>query len=285
MHVFKSFDLSEYNSYHIKAKCARAFFPNDEEDFLRIFKNEQHKKKHILGNGNNIILSRPYYQEDFIILNGCFDSIDVHRNLILAEAGARMIKLSDIALQHSLTGFEVFYDIPSSVGGAIVMNAGANGEEIKDVLLKVRYLDLKDMQIKELQRDELDFEYRNSFFHKHPDKVVLKAWFGLKVGDSISVKAKMETAKLIRWSKQPREYPNCGSVFKRPKGQYVGAMIEQLGLKGYRIGGAMVSEKHAGFIINYRDATGQDVLTLIEYIKREVHKFYGIDLELEQCVI
>ncbi len=285
MQVFTNFDLSEFNSYHIVSKCSRAFFPNDEDDLIRIYKNIKHRKIFVLGNGNNIILSKPYYKEDFIILNGCFDSIEVHKSLIVAEAGARMTKLSEIALQHSLTGFEVFYDIPSSVGGAVVMNAGANGEEIKNVLLKVRYLDLIDMQIKELRSDALDLDYRNSFFLKHRDKVVLKAWFGLKVGNSKSVKAKMEANRLIRWSKQPREYPNCGSVFKRPQGQYVGLMIEQLGLKGYRIGDAMVSEKHAGFIINYKNATGQDVLKLIEYIKQEVIKSYGIELELEQCII
>jgi len=281
----QNLDLTEYNSYRIKTSCANAFFPNTEEDLLTIFKERLDTKKHLLGNGNNIILSKPYYQEDFIIFNGCFEKVEVDGTEIAAEAGATMLKLSEIALQHSLTGVEIFYDIPSSVGGAVVMNAGASGEEIKDVLLKVRYLDLADMQVKEINNEKIEFEYRNSFFHKYKDKIVLKAWFNLIPGERKKIKTKMELIKKSRWAKQPREYPNSGSVFKRPEGFYVGALIDSLGLKGQTIGGAKVSEKHAGFIINHNNAIGEDILKLIDFIKYKVKENIGIDLELEQRII
>jgi len=285
MRIIENLDLTEYNSYRIKATCARAFFPSSEEDLISIYSHKSNNKKIILGNGNNIILSKKYYTEDLIIFNGCYDDMKVKGNEITAEAGVTSMQLSNLALNHCLSGFEIFYDIPSSIGGAVVMNAGSGGEEIKDVLVKVRYLDLANMRIKEINNKEIEFEYRNSIFQKKKDKVVLKAGFRLNHGNFNQIKAKMEFIKKERWAKQPREYPNCGSVFKRPAGHYVGAMIEELGLKGYTIGGAKVSEKHAGFIINYNNATGHDILELIDYIKIKVKYNYGVELVLEQLVI
>ena len=285
MNVIRNFDLIEYNSYRIKAKCSNAFLPNNEKELLKIFKDSSDDKKYLLGNGNNVILTKSFYHENFIIFNGCYDKIEIDGTEIIAEAGATTQHISNIALQHSLTGFEIFYDIPSSIGGAVVMNAGASSEEIKDVLVKVRYLDLDNMQIKEITNEEIGFEYRNSFFQKHTDKVVLKAWFRLTPGDPKNIKNKMENNKQKRWAKQPREYPNCGSVFKRPKGYYVGAIIEELGLKGYKLGGAMISDKHAGFIVNYGNATGEDILALIQLIKDEVLSKYNINLDMEQRII
>jgi len=165
------------------------------------------------------------------------------------------------------------------------MNAGASGEEIKDVLVKVRYLDLEDFNVKEIYKKDISFEYRNSFFQRNTDKVVLKAWLKLQPKDRTVIREKMETIKTQRWAKQPKEYPNAGSVFKRPNGYYVGAIIDQLGLKGYRVGGAKISEKHGGFIINYDNATGQDVLDIIKEVKRKVKQKFNLELEVEQRVI
>ncbi|MBI9054677.1 MAG: UDP-N-acetylmuramate dehydrogenase [Bacteroidales bacterium] len=285
MQVLNNFDLTDYNAYQLKAQCTVAYFPDTENDLIKIFSENTQAKKILLGGGNNIILSKAYYDEQFIIFNNCFNKVEINNTEIIAQAGATTLQINNVALENELTGFEIFYDIPSSIGGAVVMNAGTKVKEIKDILEKVRYIDLQDMQIKELLNKDIGFEYRNSFFQKHRDKVVLKAWFKLKQGNYNTIKKIMENEKNTRWDKQPRNFPNCGSVFKRPKGHYVGQMIEELGLKGFSIGGAKISEKHAGFIINYNNATGKDILDLIGFIQKKVKNVYNVDLEIEQRVI
>ncbi|HEY9184696.1 MAG TPA: UDP-N-acetylmuramate dehydrogenase [Salegentibacter sp.] len=283
MKVIKEFNLIDNNSYRLNAICKKAYFPNNESDFLNIFRETN--KKIVIGNGNNLILRKERYDEEFLILNNCYDKIIFEDTQVSAEAGASLLQLSLRALEHSLSGFEMFYDIPSSVGGAVVMNAGSSGEEIKDLLIKVRFLDLTNLSIKEMKVDELDFKYRNSFFQKNPDKLVLKAWFQLKNGDRNNIYKKMAEIKTRRWSKQPREYPNCGSVFKRPPGRFVGPMLDELGLKGFKIGGAQVSTKHSGFIVNTGNATGQNIIDLIEHIKKAVRERFEVDLEVEQRIV
>ena len=285
MIVIRDFDLTKYNSYRLNAICSRAFFPENEMEIKEIFKSQPPKKKLTLGNGNNVILAKEYYDEDFIIFNGNYDKINVTQNIIESEAGATLEQLSKLALEYELTGMEIFYDVPSSVGGAVIMNAGTKEGEIKDILIKVRYLDLADMQIKEIDKADIEFEYRNSFFQKHPDKIVLKSWFQLEIGNPTQIKTKMEETKKIRWSKQPREYPNCGSVFKRPAGRFVGPMLDELGLKGFSIGGAMISPKHSGFIINTGNATGVEIMGVIAEAQKLVKAKFGVDLEVEQRVI
>lgn len=283
--MFEKFDLNLYNSYRLNASCAKAFFPETECDLIQIYRENPQITKIIIGNGNNIILSREWYDEYFIIFNGTFNKVEIKGNEIIAESGATMLQLSELALQNNLSGFEIFYDIPSSVGGAVVMNAGASGEEIKDLLVKVRYLDLEDMKTKELARNDIEFEYRNSYFQKNPDKIILKAWFKLIPGDPKTLKNKMGNTKKERSVKQPREYPNCGSVFKRPLGKYVGSMIEELGLKGFTVGGAQISRKHSGFIVNIGNATGSDILAIISFVQNRVMEQFNIMLELEQRII
>ena len=283
MKTFNNFDLTKYNSYRLIASCDTAYFPDNEEDIISIFNSDG--RKIILGNGNNIILSKKWYDEEFVIFSDCFDKIVVKHSDITAEAGATMLQMSEKALEHALSGFEVFYDIPSSIGGAVVMNAGSGDEEIKDLLLKVRYLDLSDMEFKEITPDKMEFEYRNSIFQKKTDKVVMKAWFRLTPGNPEIIKAKMEEIKQKRWEKQPRNYPNCGSVFKRPSGLFVGPMLDELGLKGFTVGGASISDKHSGFIINSGFATGENILSLINLVQTRVREKFGVNLELEQRII
>lgn len=285
MQSLSNINLTEYNAYRINAVCAKAWFPESETDLLEIFSQNKNKRLIILGNGNNIILSKEYYEEEFIILNGCFNKVTVNKPEIEAEAGATLLQLSEAALKHHLTGLEIFYDIPSSVGGAVVMNAGTKEGEIKDILVKVRYLDLADRQIKEINKEDIGFEYRNSFFQKNTDKIVLKAWFQLEKGNPEQIKARMEETKQTRWAKQPREYPNCGSVFKRPPGRFVGPMLDELGMKGFAIGGARISEKHSGFIVNTGNATGKDILAVIAEAQKRVKEKFGVDLEVEQRII
>ncbi|PHN01492.1 UDP-N-acetylmuramate dehydrogenase [Flavilitoribacter nigricans] len=290
MECHRNYDLTSHNSYKLKAACRRAFFPEFESDFIDIYSKFSEKNdllnKILIGRGYNIILSKSYYNQDFIIVGDSFNSLDfLGDGLISAEAGASTLDLSTLALENELTGAEVFYDIPSSIGGAVVMNAGASGEEIKDILVKVRYLDLVDFQIKEIENQDIGFCYRNSFFQQNPDKIVLKAWFMLKRGSYDRIKEKMERVKVSRWSKQPKKFPNAGSVFKRPTGFYVGKIIEDLGLKGFTIGGAKISEKHGGFIINYNNATGSDIIAIINFVQERVKEKYQIEIEVEQRII
>ncbi|MDN3668120.1 UDP-N-acetylmuramate dehydrogenase [Echinicola jeungdonensis] len=284
MKVFEEFELTNYNSYKIHSKCKRAYFPDSEEDIIDLFSRSQDYV--LLGSGHNVILSNSYYEREFIIFNGNFSQIGLNDNGILeAESGVTMYDLSLFALDNGLTGLEIFYDIPSSLGGAVVMNAGASGEEIKDVLVKVRYLDLVDLQVKEIFKEDMDFQYRNSFFQKNTNKIVIKAWLKLESGDCEKIKSKMDQIRSQRWQKQPKDYPNAGSVFKRPKGYYVGALIDELKLKGLTKGGAKVSEKHGGFIINFDGASGKDIIELITEIKDRVMGKFGIELEVEQRII
>lgn len=284
MKVYSEFDLTEYNSYKVRAIGKKVYFPESEEDLISLYKEST--EYILLGSGHNVILCKDYYEKPIIIFNGNFNEIIWDGNVGLQlEAGVMMHDAAAEALNRSLKGLEIFYDIPSSLGGAVVMNAGASGEEIKDVLVKVRYLDLKDLQIKEILKDDISFEYRNSFFQKNTDKIVLKAWLELSLSDRDAIKNKMELIKEQRWAKQPKDFPNAGSVFKRPPGYYVGAIMDDLQLKGYKVGGAKISEKHGGFIINFNNAKGEDIVRLINEVNEKVFEKYQFKLEVEQRVI
>lgn len=284
MTIVENLDLKPYNSYRLPASCKRAYFFDTEEEICSYFRDAS-KDYILLGSGHNVILSKVFYEEDVIIFNGNFDRVDVKGNIIECEAGVTTSVLCELAQQNNLTGVEMFYDIPSSVGGAVVMNAGAGGESIKDVLIKVRYFDLDDKLIKEIDKEAIGFEYRNSIFQKSSGKIVLKVWFELTKGDPILIMDKMVNIKKARWAKQPREWPNAGSVFKRPEGYFVGAMIDVLGLKGFTIGGAKISEKHGGFIVNFDNATGQDVIEIINFVQARVLDKFGVNLDIEQRIV
>ncbi|WP_026463366.1 UDP-N-acetylmuramate dehydrogenase [Adhaeribacter aquaticus] len=285
MKVFKNFDLTNYNSYKIKAICARAFFPDTEEDIREIYQGKTNNLI-LIGSGHNIILSKEYYEEDFIIFSGNFESIIfLDDTTFTVEAGATLLQLSEMAYEKSLSGLEMFYDIPSSVGGAVVMNAGAGGEEIKDLLVKVRYYNPHNNTFNEITKEEINFEYRNSFFQRNPGMIITNATLRLEPKDKALIRQKMDSIKEARCAKQPKDFPNAGSVFKRPPGKFVGPMIDELGLKGYSIGGAKVSEKHSGFIINFNNAKGADILNLIEQVKEKVLVKFQIELEVEQRII
>lgn len=286
MRIEHNFDLTYYNSYRIKSKCKIAYFPTSEEDFVEIYKNHNPKKIIIIGGGWNIILSKAFYDNAFIIVGDSFSSMSlVGEGKIECQSGANTKNFSEFALAHALTGAEIFFDIPSSIGGAVVMNAGASGEEIKDILIKASYLDLSDMKIKEIYNEDIGFIYRNSFFQKNTDKIVLKAFFQLQKGDPIAIRKKMDDIKEARWAKQPKNLPNAGSVFKRPNGFYVGAIIDDLNLKGFTVGGAQISKKHGGFIVNIDNAKGQDIIDIINHVRKLAKARFNVDLEVEQRII
>lgn len=238
-------------------------------------------KPFILGNGSNLLVSDDGIADRPVIYIGeAFNGIRlVDENTIEVGAGATLSSLCRFAHEHSLTGLEFAFGIPGSCGGAAYMNAGAYGGEMKDVVARCNHIDFKGEK-GHFDASDLDFGYRHSVY-SDCDCVITSVVLALKKGDKDEIYAKMRELLQRRKDKQPLEYPSAGSVFKRPEGYFAGALIEQSGLKGKRIGGAMVSEKHAGFIINYDNATTKDVLDLVKFCQDTVMEKFGVMLERE----
>ena len=233
----------------------------------------------ILGKGSNILVSDDGLSKVVITLDGEFKEIEVNGETIKCGAGVALSKLCTVALDNSLSGLEFAYGIPGSVGGATFMNAGAYGGEFKDVVSSVACL-TKDGKVKTYEKGELDFSYRHSVF-SDTGEIVLYTTFSLNKGEKESIKSKMDDYMFRRTSKQPLDFPSAGSVFKRPQGNFAGTLIEKCGLKGTRVGGAEVSQKHAGFIINADNATCKDVEELIKLVQKKVEEETGYFLERE----
>ena len=233
----------------------------------------------ILGNGSNLLVSDKGIEGAVITLDGDFKEITVEAQTVTAGAGAKLSRLCTVAMEHSLSGLEFAYGIPGTVGGAMYMNAGAYGGEMKDVALSVTALS-PDGSVREVPAAEMALGYRTSVFKTNGD-IILFAKYNLHTGDKSAIKAQMEDIMGRRKSKQPLEYPSAGSVFKRPEGAFAGTLIEQCGLKGKTVGGAQVSEKHAGFIINVGGATCDDVMELVKVVQDTVKAETGYILERE----
>lgn len=286
MKIIENMDLKPYNSYGVPSMCRRAFFPETDRDVQEIYQRYAVNSPIIIGSGHNVIFSKTFYEKDFILFNGNFNSVRLlGRQTIHAEAGIDLLRLSEFALSKSLSGMEIFYDIPSSLGGAIVMNAGANGEDIHSLLVKARYYDPYNDDFFEMNANEIVKGYRNSYFQQNPHFIVTDAVLELSSGESMSIAEKMQTIKKQRWAKQPKDLPNAGSVFKRPEGYFVGAIMDELSLKGVSIGGAKISEKHGGFIVNYNNASGEDIVSLINHVQECVERKFGFRLNVEQRII
>lgn len=241
--------------------------------------NENDIPMFIIGNGSNLLVSDEGMRSVVVVLDGEFKDISLKENTITCGAGAVLSKLCSFALSNSLKGLEFAYGIPGTVGGAAYMNAGAYGGEMKDVIKSVTHITRKG-EIVTLPLSELDLAYRHSIY-KTTDDIIISVTFELETGDADEIKEKMNDFMTRRKTKQPLEYPSAGSVFKRPQGNFAGTLIEQCGLKGKTIGGAQVSEKHAGFIINIGDATCDDVLNLISFVQDTVKEQTGYYLERE----
>lgn len=234
---------------------------------------------HVIGNGSNILVGDDGVDGVVLALFNTFSDYEIKDNVITAQAGMSLIKLAVIALREGLTGLEFASGIPGSVGGAVYMNAGAYDGQMKDVVTSVTVLD-EAGNIRILGRDELDMGYRTSVVAKH-NMIVLQVIIELKAGDKEQIKDRMNQLSELRKQKQPLEYPSAGSAFKRPEGYFAGKLIADAGLKGYSIGGAAVSEKHAGFVVNMGGATAKDVVELTDYIKKRIIEQFGVTLELE----
>lgn len=236
----------------------------------------------VLGNGSNVII-RDGGIRGIVLQTAGLNEMGIRDGFLYAQCGAKIIDVSGYALEMQLTGLEFACGIPGTVGGALYMNAGAYGGEVKDVLHSALVIN-KAGQLATLQGDELQWGYRKSVFASG-EYIVLEARFDLQPGDPAAIKSVMDELTQMRESKQPLEYPSCGSVFKRPPGRYAGQLIQESGLQGTRIGGAEVSRKHAGFIVNADNASATDYIALIQHVRNAVKDKFGVELETEVEII
>ena len=276
--------LKQYTYTKVGGAADYLAFPRNQYELKRIvtFANAQEIPWMVLGNSSNIIV-RDGGIEGFVIMFDHFHDIRVNGYVIEAEAGAKLIDVTHVARYHSLTGFEFACGIPGSIGGAVYMNAGAYGAEIAHILQSCKDL-TPEGEIKTLTVEELAFGYRHSKIQETGD-VVISAKFALAPGNYDQIDQEMARLTHLRELKQPLEYPSCGSVFKRPVGHFAGQLISEAGLKGHRIGGVEVSEKHAGFMINVDHGTAKDYEDLIAHVIATVEKSAGVTLEREVRII
>lgn len=238
----------------------------------------------VIGNASNLIIRDGGISGLVLILTKMTKiTVDSETNTVVAMAGARIIDTSEAACRAGLSGLEFAAGIPGSVGGAVFMNAGAYGGETEYVIRSVDVM-TRQGEFKTYTHDEMEFDYRHSIVQDTGD-IVIRATFGLKKDDRLAIKDRMEYFNGLRRAKQPLEYPSCGSVFKRPTGHYVGPMIIKAGLQGKQIGGAQVSMKHAGFIVNVGGATATDYLDLIHLIQKTIKEKFDVDLHTEVRII
>lgn len=233
----------------------------------------------VIGNGSNLLVGDGGIRGAVVEIGANAARIRVEDTVIFAEAGAGLARAAQEAARASLTGLEFASGIPGTVGGAVVMNAGAYGGEIKDILLWADVMDEKRI-VHRLSAEELDLSYRHSMVMDRK-WIVLEAALSLTKGDPAAIRARMEELRGQRLAKQPLEYPSAGSTFRRPQGYFAGKLIMDAGLRGYSVGGAQVSEKHCGFVINKGNATAEDILCLMEQVQERVKKAFGVSLEPE----
>lgn len=238
---------------------------------------------YIMGNGSNLLVGDRGYRG--VILQICkkMNRIRIQDTVIQAQAGALLSKIAAEAQAKGLTGFEFASGIPGSLGGAVMMNAGAYGGEMKQVLTQAQVLNASG-EIEDVLAEEMELGYRSSVFSRNGG-VILSASIQLEPGDPPAIQSRMEELKYLRTSKQPLEYPSAGSTFKRPEGYFAGKLIQDAGLRGFQVGGAQVSEKHCGFVINKDQATAMDIRSLMEQVSEKVYAQFGVRLEPEVKLI
>ena len=244
---------------------------------------EENIPYYVIGNGSNLLVQDDGFDGVIIEIDSALAKIEINGNEIVAKAGAKLSKIAVKALNESLTGFEFAHGIPGNLGGAVTMNAGASGGEMKDVLKWVKVLD-NNGEMKTLKAEELELGYRTSIIVKEK-MIVLEACIELHEGNRDEIEMHMKELMAKRKEKQPLEYPSAGSTFKRPEGYFAGKLIQDAGLKGYRVGGAMVSEKHSGFVINYDNATATDIINLMKDVRKKVYEEFQVTLEPEVKIL
>lgn len=278
--------MSEHTTFRIGGPADLFVVPTTVEGLAAVVSacNKEGVYCFILGNGSNVLVSDKGIRGVVVSTAACLNNIElIGAYEIKCGAGVKLSRLSDLACENSLTGAEFAWGIPGTVGGAVYMNAGAYDGEMKDILVSCEYL-TPDGELRTMLADQMDLSYRHSVFNEN-GYVIVSATVRLKAGDKGEIRAKMDDFMCRRKTKQPLEFPSAGSTFKRPVGGFAAALIDECGLKGYSVGGAQVSEKHAGFVINKGGATCFDVMRLVEHIKKEVFLNKSIKLECEIRVI
>ena len=283
--VFTKEPMSRHTTF--RAGGPADFFVTPEKEgqvrkTLSLLKEAQ-VPRYIMGNGSNLLVGDRGYRG--VILQICkkMNRIRIQDTVIQAQAGALLSKVAAEAQAKGLTGFEFASGIPGSLGGAVMMNAGAYGGEMKQVLIQAQILNASG-EIEDVLAEEMELGYRSSVFSRNGG-VILSASIQLEPGDPSAIQSRMEELKFLRTSKQPLEYPSAGSTFKRPEGYFAGKLIQDAGLRGFQVGGAQVSEKHCGFVINKDQATAMDIRSLMEQVSEKVYAQFGVRLEPEVKLI
>ena len=274
--------LSNYTTYKVGGIARIIVYPKDVKKLVLLLNklNDESVKYKVLGYGSNLVFSdKPY--EGVIIKLDSFDKVKIDDTIITAGAGVSLIKLSYMALKEGWTGLEFASGIPGTVGGAVFMNAGAYKSDMGYIVSEVKVLS-PDLKVITLYNKDLNYKYRDSFLRHNAGYICLEAKLVLRPGDKKLIKELMETRRQKRLLSQPLEYPSAGSVFRNPENDFAGKLIEDCGLKGYKIGGAEVSLKHANFIINTGKASANDVMNLINYVHDKVKEKTNVDLKIEQ---
>ena len=282
--ILENEPMSRHCSFRIGGACDAMLLPSSIEDVEAVcaLLAECGEKPFLMGNGTNLLVADAPLHRIVLRMGEEFSRVDpVNGTALRAESGATLSRLASFAAARGLAGLEFAHGIPGTLGGAVSMNAGAYGGEMKDVVTSVTYLD-KDLSLRET--DDAGFSYRRSRF-SDTDCIVLGAKISLHEDDPDAIRERMRSLAERRRSSQPLDMPSAGSTFKRPAGGYAAALIDEAGLKGYTVGGAQVSEKHAGFVVNRGGACFDDVLRLIEHIQSEVYRVSGIELEPEVKII
>lgn len=288
MPLLENENMAEHCSFKIGGPVRAMAIPEDVSSLSKIcyLLKEEHLAPYMLGNGTNILFPDEGLKNLFIIstqrMTRMFQLPD---GAVYAEAGVSLAKLASFAQQNGLQGLEFASGIPGSVGGGLIMNAGAYGGELKDVVESVVLYYLPEQRLYELTKEQCAFGYRSSLFQKLGGCVLLSAVFRLEQGDGEKIAAKMRELNQRRREKQPLDLPSAGSAFKRPEGRFAAALIDEAGLKGFRVGGAQVSEKHAGFVVNTGNASSHDVYDLMIEVRGRVHDHCGVVLEPEMIIL
>lgn len=274
--------MSNYTTMQVGGIASVVAFVRSAEEMITAIREAKNNcvRYVVVGNGSNIVFSDDGF-DGLVIVTSEMKTFSIERNVIKADCGASLSKISAAAQRSGLTGLEFAYGVPGTVGGGVVMNAGAFGGNLSDVVISSICYDTKNETIRKIDGAEHQFRYRDSIYQRNPNLIVLAVMMRLSQGRMEDIVSKMNENIKTRKEKQPLEFPSAGSVFKRPIGYYAGELIENCGLKGYRIGGAEVSEKHAGFIINRGNATSNDVINLVRHIRSTVLDQYAVDLECE----
>ena len=278
--ILKNEPMSRHTTFRVGGPADLLLTPDAEQlpKVIEILKEHQTPIT-IIGNGSNLLVGDGGIRGAVLEMGRQMSDIHVNGEIVTAQAGALLSKTAQMAYQNELSGMEFAAGIPGSVGGAMVMNAGAYGGEMKDIVTSVKVL-TKEGEVLELSGAQMDFGYRHSCVIDK-DYLVLEASFLLKKADPKQIRQKMDELKEQRVSKQPLEYPSAGSTFKRPEGYFAGKLIMDAGLAGFTLGGAQVSAKHCGFVINHDHASAKDVLELIRHVQKVVKEQYGVELETE----